>query len=184
MIKHFKYFSVTSFSSLFSAVWPCFMSSRWPGLIRELLTSWGSSSSWWGFLRPCIDHVLLPEFSICGILVQQEGRDKRFLIQKLCQAQKVAAVRSPVSNPRSSSSSSSYHTSFSNNFNERLFLAHPTPDSATHVWEAVTRLRSRQIFSGTNFCGLPHICVLYCFFYLWWEKLGSFCGLLLYIVFF
>ncbi|XP_056891025.1 BOS complex subunit NOMO1 [Takifugu flavidus] len=60
-----------------------------------------------------------------------EGRDKRFLIQKLCQAQKVAAVRSPVSNPRSSSSSS-YHTSFSNNFNERLFLAHPTPDSATH----------------------------------------------------
>ncbi|XP_028256161.1 LOW QUALITY PROTEIN: nodal modulator 1-like [Parambassis ranga] len=64
-----------------------------------------------------------------------EGRDKRFLIQKLCQAQKLSAVRSPgsKSQPRSSSRSSpSYHTSFSNNFSEGVFLAHPPPDSSTH----------------------------------------------------
>ncbi|XP_070832027.1 transmembrane channel-like protein 7 [Chaetodon trifascialis] len=68
-----------------------------------------------------------------------EGRDKRFLIQKLCQAQKLSAVKSPVSisqprrSSRSSRSSPSYHTSFSNNFNESVFLAHPPPDSSTHV---------------------------------------------------
>ncbi|XP_071770014.1 transmembrane channel-like protein 7 [Centroberyx gerrardi] len=69
-----------------------------------------------------------------------EGRDKRFLIQKLCQAQRLSAIRSPgpqsqsQSQPRSSSrSSSSYHTSFSNNYNEAVFLAHPPPDSSTHV---------------------------------------------------
>ncbi|XP_041789100.1 LOW QUALITY PROTEIN: nodal modulator 1 [Chelmon rostratus] len=64
-----------------------------------------------------------------------EGRDKRFLIQKLCQAQKLSAVQSPVSKSqprRSSRSSPSYHTSFSNNFNESVFLAHPPPDSSTH----------------------------------------------------
>lgn len=68
--------------------------------------------------------------------VPQEGRDKRFLIQKLCQAQKLSAVQSPVSKSqprRSSRSSPSYHTSFSNNFNESVFLAHPPPDSSTHV---------------------------------------------------
>nr|XP_020498466.1 LOW QUALITY PROTEIN: nodal modulator 1-like [Labrus bergylta] len=59
-----------------------------------------------------------------------EGRDKRFLIQKLCQAQKVSAIRSPVS--RSQPRSPSYHTSFSNNFDEGVFLAHPPPDSSTH----------------------------------------------------
>lgn len=63
----------------------------------------------------------------------QDGRDKRFLIQKLCQAQKVCAVRSPVFRAQPRGSSSSYHTSFSSNYNEGLFLAHPTPDSATHV---------------------------------------------------
>ncbi|XP_070768627.1 transmembrane channel-like protein 7 [Enoplosus armatus] len=67
-----------------------------------------------------------------------EGRDKLFLIQKLCQAQRLSAIKSPVSKsqPRSSSSSRSspsYHTSFSNNFNEGVFLAHPPPDSSTHV---------------------------------------------------
>lgn len=65
-----------------------------------------------------------------------EGRDKRFLIQKLCQAQKLSAIKSPVSKsqPRSSSRSSpSYHTSFSNNFDESVILAHPPPDSSTHV---------------------------------------------------
>uniref|UniRef100_A0A673CAT8 Transmembrane channel-like protein n=1 Tax=Sphaeramia orbicularis TaxID=375764 RepID=A0A673CAT8_9TELE len=64
-----------------------------------------------------------------------EGRDKRFLIQKLCQAQRVSAIRSPVSKsqPRTSRSSPSYHTSFSNNFSESVFLAHPPPDSSTHV---------------------------------------------------
>eukprot|EP00064_Thunnus_orientalis_P006828 superscaffoldBa00000729_g6847 len=64
-----------------------------------------------------------------------EGRDKRFLIQKLCQAQRLSAVRSPVSKsqPRTSRSSPSYHTSFSNNFDEGVFLAHPPPVSSTHV---------------------------------------------------
>ncbi|XP_053186909.1 transmembrane channel-like protein 7 isoform X1 [Scomber japonicus] len=64
-----------------------------------------------------------------------EGRDKRFLIQKLCQAQKISAIRSPVSKsqPRTSRSSPSYHTSFSNNFDEAVFLAHSPPDSSTHV---------------------------------------------------
>ncbi|XP_037326822.1 transmembrane channel-like protein 7 isoform X1 [Pungitius pungitius] len=66
-----------------------------------------------------------------------DGRDKRFLIQKLCQAQKVSAVQSPVSKsqPRRSGSRSSpsYHTSFSNNFNEAVFLAQPPPNSSTHV---------------------------------------------------
>lgn len=65
-----------------------------------------------------------------------EGRDKRFLIQKLCQAQRLSPVRSPVSKsqPRSGSRSSpSYHTSFSSNFNDAVFLAHSPPDSSTHV---------------------------------------------------
>ncbi|KAM6941094.1 transmembrane channel-like protein 7 [Lycodopsis pacificus] len=66
-----------------------------------------------------------------------DGRDKRFLIQKLCQAQRLSAIKSPVSKsqPRRSSSRSSpsYHTSFSNNFNEGVFLAHSQPDSSTHV---------------------------------------------------
>lgn len=101
-------------------------------------------------LLPCIESVLLREFNICGIVFHQEGRDKRFLIQKLCQAQKVSVVRSPLSNPRSSSSSSSYHTSFSNNFSESVFLAHPPPDSATHVWDTAAHPRTRQICSGTK----------------------------------
>lgn len=62
-----------------------------------------------------------------------EGRDKRFLIMKLCQAQ-----RSPVKSPGSSSQtrptrSPSYHTSFANNFSDGVFLAHSPPDSSTHV---------------------------------------------------
>uniref|UniRef100_A0A8C2WCF3 Transmembrane channel-like protein n=1 Tax=Cyclopterus lumpus TaxID=8103 RepID=A0A8C2WCF3_CYCLU len=66
-----------------------------------------------------------------------EGRDKHFLIQKLCQAQRLSAIKSPVSKsqPRKSSSRSSpsYHTSFSNNFDEGVFLAHSLHDSSTHV---------------------------------------------------
>ncbi|KAM9819053.1 transmembrane channel-like protein 7 [Syngnathus typhle] len=64
-----------------------------------------------------------------------EGRDKHFLIQKLCQAQRISAVTSPGSRSqrRSSRSSPSYHTSFSNNFPEGLFLAHSPPDSFTNV---------------------------------------------------
>nr|XP_057919983.1 transmembrane channel-like protein 7 [Doryrhamphus excisus] len=64
-----------------------------------------------------------------------EGRDKHFLIQKLCQAQKLSAVTSPGSRSQrcSSRSSPSYHTSFSNNFPEGVFLAHPPPDTSTHV---------------------------------------------------
>ncbi|XP_034095087.1 transmembrane channel-like protein 7 [Gymnodraco acuticeps] len=60
-----------------------------------------------------------------------EGRDKRFLIQKLCQAQRLSAIKSPGS--KSQPRSPSYHTSFSNNFNESVFLAHSPPDSSTHV---------------------------------------------------
>lgn len=134
-------------------------------------------------LTPCIKSVLLQEFNICGIVVHQEGRDKRFLIQKLCQAQKVSVVRSPLSNTRSSSSSSSYHTSFSNNFSESVFLAHPPPDSATHVWDTAAHPRTRQICSGTKLWeGLSPTYFLFCidyflfFFILWWEKLGTFCG--------
>ncbi|XP_034542714.1 LOW QUALITY PROTEIN: nodal modulator 1 [Notolabrus celidotus] len=59
-----------------------------------------------------------------------EGRDKRFLIQKLCQAQRVSVARSPVS--KSQPRSPSYHTSFANNYNESVFLEHSTPDSFTH----------------------------------------------------
>ncbi|KAK5899861.1 hypothetical protein CesoFtcFv8_009289 [Champsocephalus esox] len=59
-----------------------------------------------------------------------EGRDKRFLIQKLCQAQRLSAIKSPAS--KSQPRSPSYHTSFSNNFNESVFLAHSPPDSSTH----------------------------------------------------
>ncbi|XP_074485030.1 transmembrane channel-like protein 7 [Sebastes fasciatus] len=63
-----------------------------------------------------------------------DGRDKRFLIQKLCQAQRLSAVsKSQPRSSRSSRSSPSYHTSFSNNFNEGVFLAHSPPDSFTHV---------------------------------------------------
>ncbi|KAG7252962.1 hypothetical protein CRUP_002457 [Coryphaenoides rupestris] len=68
-----------------------------------------------------------------------EGRDKRFLILKLDQAQKPSTTRSPVSQPqqprssRGSSSSPSYHTSFNSNYNDAMFLAHPPPHSSTHV---------------------------------------------------
>ncbi|XP_037620100.1 LOW QUALITY PROTEIN: nodal modulator 1 [Sebastes umbrosus] len=63
-----------------------------------------------------------------------DGRDKRFLIQKLCQAQRLSAVsKSQPRSSRSSRSSPSYHTSFSNNFNEGVFLAHSPPDSFTHL---------------------------------------------------
>nr|XP_020451775.1 transmembrane channel-like protein 7 [Monopterus albus] len=62
-----------------------------------------------------------------------EGRDKHFLIQKLCQAQSLSANKSSVSKSHSSRMSPSYHTSFSSNFNEGLFLAHPHPSSSTHV---------------------------------------------------
>ncbi|XP_061684863.1 transmembrane channel-like protein 7 isoform X2 [Syngnathoides biaculeatus] len=64
-----------------------------------------------------------------------EGRDKHFLIQKLCQAQKHSAISSPGSKSRRRSSrrSPSYHTSFSNNFPEGVFLAHSPLDTSTHA---------------------------------------------------
>ncbi|KAK0146110.1 Transmembrane channel-like protein 7 [Merluccius polli] len=73
-----------------------------------------------------------------------EGRDKRFLIEKLCQAQKPPTVWSSPSQPqprtsrdsrgsRGSSRSPSYHTSFSSNYNDAMFLAHAPPHSSTHV---------------------------------------------------
>lgn len=61
-----------------------------------------------------------------------EGRDKHFLIQKLCQAQRSSPVKSPSSQTRVSRSPS-YHTSFANNYSEGVFLAHSPPDSSTHV---------------------------------------------------
>lgn len=68
----------------------------------------------------------------------QDGRDKRFLIQKLCQAQRIPEVRPSQPRQQVLSSSSSrrspnYETSFSNNFDESLFLVHSPPDSSTHV---------------------------------------------------
>ncbi|XP_019744927.1 transmembrane channel-like protein 7 [Hippocampus comes] len=64
-----------------------------------------------------------------------EGRDKHFLIQKLCQAQKLSGITSPgpQSQRRSSRSSPTYHTSFSNNFPEGVFFAHSPLDTSTHV---------------------------------------------------
>uniref|UniRef100_A0A8C8CAH8 Transmembrane channel-like protein n=1 Tax=Oncorhynchus tshawytscha TaxID=74940 RepID=A0A8C8CAH8_ONCTS len=59
-----------------------------------------------------------------------DGRDKRFLIQKLCQAQRTCAIRSTGSGFRSHSSdrvSPSYRS------NSGIFLVQPPPDSATHV---------------------------------------------------
>lgn len=63
-----------------------------------------------------------------------EGQDKRFLIQKLCQAQRLPPLKPGSSSQvRTSRSSPSYHTSFANNFSEGVFLGHPPPDSSTHV---------------------------------------------------
>uniref|UniRef100_A0A146S3B0 Transmembrane channel-like protein n=1 Tax=Fundulus heteroclitus TaxID=8078 RepID=A0A146S3B0_FUNHE len=64
-----------------------------------------------------------------------EGRDKRFLIQKLCQAQNNQPVKRSKFQPRSprSPSSPSYHTSFSSNVSESVFLAHSPPKSSTNV---------------------------------------------------
>ncbi|KAK7913571.1 hypothetical protein WMY93_013782 [Mugilogobius chulae] len=63
-----------------------------------------------------------------------EGQDKRFLMQKLCQAQQTSPIKSPGSRsqPRVARSPS-YHTSFANNFDEGVFLAHSPPFSSTHV---------------------------------------------------
>lgn len=63
-----------------------------------------------------------------------EGRDKRFLIQKLCQAQRSSPIKSPNSSSQTRvTRSPSYHTSFASNFNDGVFLAHSPPDSSTHV---------------------------------------------------
>lgn len=63
-----------------------------------------------------------------------EGRDKNFLIQKLCQAQRPSPIKSPgASSQTRVCRSPSYHTSFANNFSEGVFLAHSPPDSSTHV---------------------------------------------------
>lgn len=67
--------------------------------------------------------------------LEMEGRDRRFLIQKLCQAQKLSGVKSSESKlqPRRSRSSPSYHTSFSSNVSEAVFLAHSPPGTSTQV---------------------------------------------------
>ncbi|CAL8358760.1 unnamed protein product [Boreogadus saida] len=80
-----------------------------------------------------------------------EGRDKRFLIQKLCQAQRLTPARPPAPGPgggpqplarggrdgsagsRSSWGSPSYHTSFSTNHSDAVFLANAPPHGSTHV---------------------------------------------------
>ncbi|KAJ8001818.1 hypothetical protein DPEC_G00173370 [Dallia pectoralis] len=61
-----------------------------------------------------------------------EGRDKRFLIQKLCQAQSSCAVRSRISAPQPRSRSSGSGTP-SYRSNSGVFLVQPPPDSATQV---------------------------------------------------
>uniref|UniRef100_A0A3P9MTU8 Transmembrane channel-like protein n=1 Tax=Poecilia reticulata TaxID=8081 RepID=A0A3P9MTU8_POERE len=61
-----------------------------------------------------------------------EGKDKRFLIQKLCQAQSILAASEPQLNSPGRRSPS-YHTSFSSNFNNSVVLAHSPPKSSTHV---------------------------------------------------
>uniref|UniRef100_A0A3Q0SIZ4 Transmembrane channel-like protein n=1 Tax=Amphilophus citrinellus TaxID=61819 RepID=A0A3Q0SIZ4_AMPCI len=67
--------------------------------------------------------------------LEMEGRDRHFLIQKLCQAQKLSGVKSSESKlqPRRSRSSPSYHTSFSSNISEAVFLAHSSPGTSTQV---------------------------------------------------
>ncbi|XP_059902552.1 transmembrane channel-like protein 7 isoform X1 [Gadus macrocephalus] len=78
-----------------------------------------------------------------------EGRDKRFLIQKLCQAQRLTPARPPAppggpqplarggrdgsAGSRSSWGSPSYHTSFSTNHSDAMFLANAPPHGSTHV---------------------------------------------------
>ncbi|XP_023189394.1 LOW QUALITY PROTEIN: nodal modulator 1-like [Xiphophorus maculatus] len=61
-----------------------------------------------------------------------EGQDKRFLIQKLCQAQNVPVVKSTPRLHSPSRRSPSYHTSFSSNYNDAVVLAHSPPRSSTH----------------------------------------------------
>lgn len=117
--------------------------------------------------------------------VSQEGRDKRFLIQKLCQAQSLSATRSPVfkSQPRSRSGGSpSYHTSFSSNFSEAVFLAHPPPDSSTHVWDRDFILQTKnQMQYWTDALELKNkwIHILTFLFVLMKTQHGNFCGLVL-----
>lgn len=61
-------------------------------------------------------------------------RDKHFLIQKLCQAQRPSPIKSSSSSSQTRATRSpSYHTSFANNFSEGVFLAHSPPHSSTHV---------------------------------------------------
>uniref|UniRef100_A0A8C7I446 Transmembrane channel-like protein n=1 Tax=Oncorhynchus kisutch TaxID=8019 RepID=A0A8C7I446_ONCKI len=59
-----------------------------------------------------------------------DGRDKRFLIQKLCQAQRTCAI---ISTGAGSQSHSSDRVSPSYRSNSGVFLIQPPPDSATHV---------------------------------------------------
>lgn len=121
----------------------------------------------------------LPPFMQLSVrhFISQEGRDKRFLIQKLCQAQSLSANKSPVfkAHPRSRSGGSpSYHTSFSSNFSEGVFLAHPLPDSSTHVWDKNLILQNKsQMQYWTDVLELNNK----------WTRIltlhGSFCGLVL-----
>nr|XP_015215612.1 PREDICTED: transmembrane channel-like protein 7 [Lepisosteus oculatus] len=63
-----------------------------------------------------------------------EGRDKRFLIQKLCQAQKRLASRQPRAAPLSSGSSvAQYQYSSQNRNNSGVLLEQPPATSATHA---------------------------------------------------
>lgn len=70
--------------------------------------------------------------SLCHF-VPQEGNDKRFLIQKMVQAQKKLKAESKQRRSRSPRSPC-YHTSFASNFPVAMCLSHSPPDSSTQVW--------------------------------------------------
>lgn len=77
-----------------------------------------------------IINIVTAMISILFWLVQ-EGRDKRFLIQKLCQAQKrMSGARSSASN--SSQERGRYHRSHSRE-GSGVFLVQQAPDSVTQV---------------------------------------------------
>lgn len=123
-----------------------------------------------------LDHNFDYQNLMC-YFVSQEGRDKRFLIQKLCQAQRLSALNSPVSRsqPRRSSSRSSpsYHTSFSNNFNESVFLAHSPPDSSTHVWAQGLILKTRYKTGQMDWSWKMFELISWMFFFYCENNLGA-----------
>lgn len=74
-------------------------------------------------------------------LVPQEGNDKRFLIQKMFQAQEKLNAEAKQRGSRSPRSPC-YHTSFASNFPAAMRLSHSPPASSTQVWRNFT---GRQI---------------------------------------